>query len=454
MILKLALKNLLLHIRRHLLTSVGLTTGILGIILFGGYVLRMEDYLSTHAIFLKQSGHISLLKKKSIDNYYQNPAQYSISAMEQGHLLKLLNENAKGLDIDKIIPIGMTQAMITDGCKSFPIVIQGILKNDMNWITSHPKVLHDLPELIKMSAGKDFWTDDSLLSSNTSPTLWNYFNKNNFAEVSPMSPFPEGTLLNCNVKEDLDKLHKSPDFQVYSQDFFGGLGIVDTTITGLKYSGFSLADEVFLQMKLEQLQNLVKSDDLYKYAIYLKDQNNLKQTLRKLNSLMNESPYNNFELLPFSNIKISPIYKGSMTFVFIMFLFFIILICGVVILTIVNSIQIAFIERKKDISVYKSIGFRNSVITKIFQYEYLFVSLISSTIAIIWGYLIVSYINSKNFRFQLPGYSSTLQFKLEPTFIYILIVFLAILLVVQLACRWQISRLLKKQSIELMRFDS
>lgn len=452
MIFQIAIKNLFLHGKRHFLTSLGLAAGLLGIIFFGGYVLRMEDYLSTHAIYLKNAGHLTINKAYALDKYLQAPSKYSLNTEEQKQIQAILQTLASSLELEKIILSGSTQAMLTNGCQSFPVIVQGIAPDDQDWINKHPEVKKHIPELIKMTEGVDFSLSDSMLASNISPTLWNFFNKVSFSQAKVQNDtFDSLTKNNSNVQNcDLS----TPDFQIYSQDFWGGLGLVDVSIVGLKYSGFSFNDEVFLQLKHQQFQNLVKSDGVYKASVFLKNKNNLSSKINLLQSKLNESKLKNIEIHSYDEIKISPIYRGSMNFVTILLIFFIVLICGVVALTIANSIQIAFIERKKDIAVYKSIGFRNSVIQQIFQWEYFILSMLTSIITLILGLLIIKFINNLNIRFQLPGYSATLQFLLEPTTSYLIFTVILIVVMVLLATKWQLNRLLQKQSIELMRFDS
>lgn len=454
MIFKLALKNIRLHAKRHFLTCIGLIIGIVGIILFGGYVLRMENYLATHAIYLKQAGHLSVFKTTALKNYFQNPAKFAINPTEQSQITQILTANKELFELEKVIPIGQVQAMLTNGCQSLPIIAQGLHPEDMQWLLAQPQVLNDIPELIKIEAGVDFWKSDSLLAANTSPILWSFFNKVNFDKIKVTTSVDNSFLPNCDNPQDKDLLNHSPDFQIYAQDFYGGLGLIDTSIVGLKNSGFSLNDEVFFLLRLSQLQNLSKSDDVYKLAIYFKSDRQIQKKIQSLQELLNKQQLKDFELVPFNNYELSPIYIGSMNFVKIMFVFFLVLICGVVALTIINSIQIAFLERKKDIAVYKSIGFRNALIIKIFQYEYLIITLLCGVVAAFLGKAIVLWNNLQNFRFQLPGYSSTLQFKLEPTILFMTFSFIVIFIIVQLSCRWQLKRLLEKQSIELMRFDS
>lgn len=452
MIFQIAIKNFFLHGKRHFLTSLGLAAGLLGIIFFGGYVLRMEDYLSTHAIYLKNTGHITINKTYALDKYLQSPSKYSLNTEEQKKIQSTLQAMSQDLDLERVILSGSSQGMLTNGCQSFPILVQSLTPEDQNWLNSHPEVQKHIPELVKMSEGMDFSKSDSLLASNISPTLWSFFNKIPFAQAKTPTATnnSEQKIISENINCDLT----SPDFQIYSQDFWGGLGLIDTTIVGLKYSGFSFNDEVFIQIKQQQFENLVKSDGVYKISVYFKNKNNLTSKIKLIEKKLKETNFTDFEIHSYDEIKLSPIYVGSMNFVTILLIFFIILICGVVGLTIANSIQIAFIERKKDIAVYKSIGFRNEVINRIFQWEYFILSTFTSIITLVISLTVIRFINSLDIRFQLPGYSATLQFLLNPTIPYLAFSISLIIIMVLLSTKWQLHRLLKKQSIELMRFDS
>lgn len=438
-ILRIALKNLRLHWNRHLLTAIGLIMGMMGMILFGGYVLRMEGYLAAQSIFLRQVGHLSLLKKDSHINFNQSPNRYSFDSKDQLAIINLLSHSADLIGIKRMIPVAATPAMLTNGCQNFPIWIQGVNPSDMQWIYEHPEVKKKVPELTHMESGIGYWTSSDSFASNIAPALWKFLDKK-----------PS----HCGTSEENNRAQQKNEMQVYTQDFFGGLGLADSTIVGLKYSGFSLLDEVYFLASMEWVKNLIKSENLYKWAIYFEDSSHLSSKSSIINNLLKEASITDFELIPYTSAKVSEIYYGSMVFVLIMFLFFVILICGVVILTVFNSLQIAFLERKKDISIYKSIGFRHSIIIQIFQYEYLFISLISSLIASIWSQGLAEWNNSMNFRFQLPGYSSTLQFRLEPSMEYIFFVTIFIIVLIQIVCFFQLRKMLMKSSLDLIRFNS
>ncbi len=430
---------------------LGLITGMTGIILFGGYVLRMEGYLGTNSIFLRHVGHVSLLKKDAYLNYQQNPSKYSFDLAEQNAILEVLQSSS--IKMKRLIPVVATQAMLSSGCQNFPVWVQGIRSDDMNWIYSHTEVRKQIPELARMHSGQGYWNTNNVLAGTTSPTLWRFLDKDPLDSITEDSRKTAEGILNCDDPATSGKLKHTNDLQLYSQDFYGGLGLVDTTVSGLKYSGFSLIDEVFYITTLELVQNLVKSDNIYKWALYFEDTSNLSKKILELKKSLKEKNIENIDLIPYRDARVSALYVGNMTFVFIMFLFFLILICGVVVLTVFNSLQIAALERKKDISIYKSIGFRNTIITQIFQVEYFLISLAACIISGFIGVGAAHWNNSMNFRFQLPGYSSTLQFRLEPSTDYIFFVFVFMILLIQLVSYVQIHRILQQQSADLMRFD-
>lgn len=452
--LYLALRNLLLHWNRHILTALGLIMGMTGMILFGGYVLRMEDYLATHTVYLRQVGHISLLKKDAYLKYSQNPLKFSFDQTEQALILDVLNSESSSLKISRIVPVASSQAMLTNGCQSFPVFVYGVKGTDMKWLYTHPDVQKNIFELSQFESGQGYWMGFDTLASNTTPTLWSFLNKAPLSDITTETKSKTQGATNCQNSSAKENLRFSNDLQLFAQDFYGGLGLVDTTVVGLKYSGFSLVDEVYYSAPIELVQNLVKSDNIYKLAVYFNDSADVSKKIDRLMTLFKERNIENIEIFPYSDPKMSEVYVGSMTFMMIMFLFFIVLICGVVVLTIFNSLQIAFLERKKDISIYKSIGFRNTVITNIFQMEYFLISLCSGFIAVALGAWLAQWNNSMNFRFQLPGYSSTVQFKLEPSLYYILIVFSFLIILIQGVSHFQLRRMLKQESADLMRFDS
>ena len=411
-------------------------------------MLRMEDYLATQSIFLRQVGHLSFWKKNAIKFYYQNPNQYSLNAEEADKIKNILSRNLNSND--KVISVLSGQAMITNSCLSLPILFTGVDPADLNWIYSHPQVLREIPELTKFDRGAGFWTRNSdLVPINMSPVLFSLLKKQNI--LTEIVPSANLQALDCKSPDSAKKIAEDPFVQIFAQASDGGLGVTDAAISGLMSTGFSFTDETSVLLPFQTAQNLLRTDHISRIAVILEKVSELEKLQAALNRELQQNHIQNVEIHSYREEQVSEIYRGAMNFVYVMISFFAVLVCGVVILSIANSLQISFLERKPEIASLRSIGFRPQQIQILFSFEYLIISFVSFCFGGFLAFLLKFLNNHLNFRFRIPGFANDLQFVLQPTFIYTYSVLISMLIIVLLTT-WIISRKMMLQKIiDLMR---
>jgi ABC-type lipoprotein release transport system permease subunit len=446
----LAWKNLRIYRRRHFFTGIGLTAGFCSLVLLGGYMLRMEKYLATQTIFLRQMGHVSLWKKDSLLLYNQDPQKFSFSPDEQEKIRSAINPLLS--PEDKVIPVLSGMGLITNGCRSLPINFTGLESEDMTWIYGPKEVLREIPELTRFYRGAGYWTlDANIVPVNIAPVIFKQLRKTKLFEDNPN---PEIYTPDCDKPEILEKIHNDPYVQVVTQAFDGGLGITDAVLAGLVSTGSSFTDENAVAMPIGAIRNLLRTDNVSRMSIVLKEAGDSRKFKNQIEEALSKAGIQDVEVYHFTNGGVSEVYVGAMNFVYVMMIFFLVLVCGIVVLSIANSFQILFMERRSEFATLRSIGFRPRIIQLLMVFENIQVALMSFAIGGALGFILKSINNSLNLRFRIPGFSDSLQFVLEPSFMFTVIIGLMMMLVV-VAASWRFSkRLTDVKVVDLMRSDS
>src|SRR5438105_4097120 len=84
---RIAWRNLLRHRKRNLTTALAIALGFAGVTVLGGYMIRMENYLSVQAIYLGHAGHLSIYSPKGLERALADPQHADLSASDQKTIL-------------------------------------------------------------------------------------------------------------------------------------------------------------------------------------------------------------------------------------------------------------------------------------------------------------------------------------------------------------------------------
>lgn len=433
---KIAWRNLFRHGRRSLTTLLAVSFGFTGVVLLGGYMLRMDRYLATQGIYLNHTGHLSVYKKKGLDRALIDPSKHSLSPADQ----LAVTTAAHGLS-QKVAFIGKVivgQGLVTNGCQSFPFLATGVEPETEQRVRQHPAVQTLIPELVQLVRGHGFWKpgapDDTIIVTHALATL---LNKPMLAG-DPAENLAAMDVLTTDCSNQIQKaqLAGHSGVQLLGTTFEGGLAAADARIAGHYSTGLSLSDDSGLMMPLAAAQRFFATDNVTSMAIYLGPGGLTPFAYRELRAAL---PADQFDVYPYFSEAVNPFYVGAMSFVYVMNLFFLILVCGVVVLSVVNALQITLIERRSEIGTLRAVGFRPRDVIALFLRE---IALLTAGGLITGGlaaHALSLAINHANLRFYIVGASSSLQFVLKPGWWFGLIVgavfLLATLLVARLICR-------------------
>jgi putative ABC transport system permease protein len=415
---KMAMRNLKRHFRRSLTTGLAIAFGFAGVVLLGGYMLRMDGYLATQAIYLNHVGHISVYKKDALDQMLANPERYSLTPEEQ----EIIRTTAGTLPLKpEWIAASLTaQGLITTGCTSVPFLATGVDPHLEAKIREAPEVLRRIPELNRLLKGRDFWhsgdqKDFILITQRMASVLGKPLVAGEAGEDPKAMTY---NISDCTDPSAQSLIRSHSAVQLLGSTYAGGVAAADARVSGHFTTGLSLTDETATVMPLELLQNFLQTDRVSSMALYFDPlQVDVKKVMAQLQTAFADQNQN-FDLYSYDDERVSPFYVGAMNFVFVMTAFFVFTVCGVVALSILNSLKIALYERRSEIGTLRSIGFQPNQVTGLMLRETLLLSLGSLFCGgwIAWG--VAEIVNGMNIRFAIVGSAGDLQFILKPGLLF------------------------------------
>jgi putative ABC transport system permease protein len=184
--------------------------------------------------------------------------------------------------------------------------------------------------------------------------------------------------------------------------FQGGLAAIDTNVLAHYSTGFALSEDSSVLMPLSLAQEFFGSKRLTSISLFLKDEDSTQDVL---SVLKDKAKAWNLELdfYDYKDQRVNPFYVGAMMFVYIMNLFFFLIVCGVVILSLLNAIQISILERKSEIGTLLAVGYKQSHIRTLFVIESLVLATVSLLTGIILSFVLAMFVNSLGIQFDIVG---------------------------------------------------
>ncbi|MDB5038832.1 MAG: hypothetical protein JWQ35_2360 [Bacteriovoracaceae bacterium] len=420
---KLAWRNLCRHWKRNLSTGLAIGAGFAGIVLLGGYLLRMEFYLITQSVYLNHVGHVAIYKPNGLDRHLSDPAKFNLTLEDQSKIMTGISElREKPEFISKSLE---GQGLVSNGCQVFPFLALAVDSKMESQIRNHPEVLARVPELAQLKMGRGFWEtpelpDGILISKRLAARLKKPLVSGGAGEVPSAM---DALITDCENPESEKIISSHSGLQLIGSTFEKGIAATDARVSGHFTTGLTLSEDTAMLMPLALAQKFFDTDSVTFISIYLqKGSRSLATDVSgELQNIFLKHGWD-FDVYPFYDERVSPYYVGAMTFVYVMALFFLILVCGVAALSILNSLQISFMERRTEVGTLRAIGYRPAQIVGLFAREIALLTGISLIGGGIAAALIAFAINAAELRFYVPGLAGSLHFLLKPGFVFSLIV--------------------------------
>jgi putative ABC transport system permease protein len=410
---KMAWRNLGRNRRRNITTGAAIAFGYVGLLLLGGYIVRVEHFLRSNGVYLAHTGHISIYKKNGLERFLTKPSRYNLTLAEQRKIFSVISHDPEIEFTGKYL---RTAGLAGNGCKSFPFFATGIDMDAERQIHVHAEVTKWVPELNRVIKGIGLW--ELPQSDSTTYVTLSYGLARLLGKPSVHSDFPENTrvvaqLPDCTKPGSQAEIARDSNIQLAARSFHGDFSAIDAEIASHYSTGVALTEDDSLIAPLEALQKLYDTDDITYVALYLKQNVWVHSYLSRLEKRLRDAGLD-VSLYPFDSDETGPFYVGIVNFLLVMATFFVFLVFGVVALSIINALAMSIIERTREIGTLRSVGYSREFIAGVFARETAMLSLFSLCAGALINEIISSTVNSLNIRFRPPGLSGDMQFMLTP----------------------------------------
>ncbi|MBX3034384.1 MAG: FtsX-like permease family protein [Bdellovibrionaceae bacterium] len=386
-----AFRNLFRNRRRSLVTGIAVLVGFLGLVLIGGFISRVEHTLRAQTIYLKYKGHLSIYRREGLEKYPTQPKRYQLSPADEEKIQEVLRLH--DADIDWVGSTLSGVGLMSRGEKSVPFSLLAVDRKTLREVQDNDRV---------KDWARDFVTPQDLIYAKAvagDPTA-----------VSATPRLGESV----GLKTPFESLSEADaSLQLAGMTHFRDLNAVDAPLASSHSTGSEFTENSSLLGTVELARDLYQAEGVQNLIVFLKKDDAVKRLAAGIEREFREKnlPY---EVFVFSDHRVSPHYAGTMGFLHIMSGFFIFLICGAVVLSIVNSLTMGILERVRELGTLRAVGFGRGRISWLLTQEALCLTTVSCALGAVLALSLAAVINAMNFRFSPPGVPHSMQFLVTP----------------------------------------
>lgn len=409
---RLALRNLGRNQRRNLATGFAVALGYAGLVLLGGYKTAVDGYIRTETVYLGHLGHVAIFKEGGLEAHLVKPRQFSLSREEQEAIASLARAQPEVELVERALD---GTGLAGNGCKTVPFIARGIDAEIDRQLRANPEVMRWVPRLAGPSrgvnlagAGKDV-AGPMMLSEGLARRLGK---SRVSAEVGPA---PAGQTVPDCASPDLARLLASDaNVQLAGVTFDGGFSAVDGDMVGIYSTGQSVLDDSSVLTTVERLQLLYDTDHVTQISLYLRDGTQAGAVARRLESALAERGLA-VDAYAYDDARANEYYVGTVELLGMLVGFMTVIIGVVVVLSVVNSMTMALIERTREIGTFRSIGFTRHDVVGLFVRETVALASLGLVIGLGVGLGAAAGLNAANIPIMPPGVPSPIPLRFFPT---------------------------------------
>lgn len=376
---RLAFRGLVRHRRRTLLTASAFVVGYVGLFILAGYIHRVEKVLRNGALYERVVGHLRIQKKGAI-NYWAKPKKYLISEGDL-HQLNQVVPAVLGKDLEFTSEKLKVAAQLAVGTKSLPILIDGIDMASEAKARTHPEFKKWFQSFFSYYPAPFTKEDQGHFGISITPTI--------------------ARSLGEKVNSEKDKVNL--EAQIVGLDFESSLNAIDVRVNRIHLSGSQFMQDLSVEMDIKDLRNFAQTEGVSEWNLFLRPGISLAEPLRRVEEALAKSGLSHLEVQRFDTEAVSPEYIGYMGILSVIMIFFLLLIGGSVILSVLNVLTMSIFERSTEIGTLLSLGYSRAQVRSMFIIEGLIMGLLGIFFGVGLSALVGAGINQLRIQFHPPG---------------------------------------------------
>lgn len=360
--IKLAFRNILRNKRRSLVTMAAVGIGFAAISVYHGYIHNVYEGLRIIAIRGEGLGHLRINKAGWKETGKLEPEKYMFTRDETEEIIKLVGEE-KGVILST--PQIQVTGLVTNGATSTVFIAQGVIPRDDRIIKG--RWVEFLP------VGGDTLSDDTLYGVEIASDLARYLN-----------------------------LQIGSDAVVMAPTLNGQMNALDIYVSGIYDTGNDFSNDKFMRFNFYYAQSLLDTQSAERIVVLLKDwektENMRDLLLDKLKKAGIDCEIRTWSELSLGFSKI----KSYLDTVFL-FIFSIVLV--IVVMTIVNTMGMAIVERTREIGTLRALGLKFRGVSILFALEGALLGFFGSIMGILLHMGVWAFIKVYPAHYIPPGFS-------------------------------------------------
>jgi putative ABC transport system permease protein len=405
----LAFRNLRRNRRRNMATLLAVALGYAGLVLFGGYISRIELFLRTNTVYLQHGGHVAVFAAGGLDRAMARPSQHSLDAAAQAEILAAAAADPRIAFATRYLR-GM--GLAGNGCRTVPFVATGVEPDAFAAILRHPDVQYVSPEFARPVRGRALPDATDVEGAiGVSAGLARLLNKPRVHDEVAGQPLR--LVHDCASPAAVDQIAADANVQLAGMTWDGSLSAIDGEIVNLFHTPSANTEDQTILTTLQTLQGLYETDAVTYVGIFLHRAGDAGAVARDLDARLHAGGAA-VDIYPFTDSRVNPHYTGSMAFLGSLLVFVGTLVTAVVILGVLNSVTLTVYERTREIGTFRALGWRRRQVAALFLREAVILALGGLLAGFVLALTVATLVNAANIRFQPPGIPGDIQLVLWP----------------------------------------
>jgi len=383
---KLAFRNVLRNKRRSLVTIIAIGVGFAAISLYYGFIHNVYNGLKIIAVRGEGLGNLRINVAGWQEKGKLEPEKYMFTREQTEKIIKLVTEEK---EVTLATPQIQVTGIVSNGKVSTVFIAQGIIPKDDKTIQGY------WAKFLPIDGQK--LSDDKIYGAETAKDLAKYLDFKPGSDGVVMAPTLEGQM-----------------------------NALDVQINGVYDSGNDFSNDKFMRFNYYFAQSLLDTQSAERIVILLKDWDETKRMrdvlLKKIKAAGIDCEIRTWDELSLTFYK----QKAFLDTMF-MFLFSIVLV--IVVMTTINTMGMAIMERTREIGTLRALGLKRRGVSLLFALEGAILGFLGSVFGIVLHTCAWKFIKIYPPRYTPPGFSISVSLMVDyvPLMLVLLMLSMAIL---------------------------
>ena len=420
--------------RRNLATGLAMLLGYTGLVLLGGYVVRIETFLRTNSVYLGPSGHVAIYRQDGLQRSSARPARYSLTPEDQRTIEDLLRADARVEFFGRYL---RGQGLAGNGCRTMPFVATGVEPGIEARVLSHPEVRRHAADFTRPLEGRlvsEAAEVDGAVG--LSAGLARLLGKPRVHDQ--VGATADVVVPACGTPEAAAQIASDANVQLAAMTFDGSLGAVDGEIVNVFHTASIDTEDQTIVATLPLMQQLYATENVTFVAAFLHDASETAAVAADLRTQLAARGLA-VSVYTYQDYDVNPYYVGTMAFLQSLVSFIAILIVTVVVLGVVNAATLTVYERTRELGTFRALGYTRTQLARLLVQEVTLLSVIALCAGFVLAFGIAGVVNAANIRFSPPGVPGTMQLTITPNLTVAAVVAVA-MLPLSLIATWFVAR--------------